>query len=169
MNGAHIHLILNHIPVVGILFCTALLVVAMMRKSADVRRVALWSFVVVAAITIPAYLTGDPAQETLRGVSGVMRGAIHAHEEMAFISMIGAEIAGILAIFGLVMMRKPEGPPAWLMAVLLLLSLAVCVLMAITSTRGGEIRHPEIGSDWTAPAGPRGRPGGDSTGGPGRP
>ncbi|MEO5928312.1 MAG: DUF2231 domain-containing protein [Candidatus Kapaibacterium sp.] len=169
MNGAHIHLILNHIPVVGILFCTGLLLVAMIRKSPDVRRVALWSFVVVAALTIPTYLTGDPAEGTLRGVSGVTREAIHAHEDMAFITMIGAEIAGILAIFGLVMMRKPEGTPAWLMTVLLVLSLAICVLMVITSTRGGEIRHPEIAPGWVAPASPQRGPGGTAGEGPGRP
>src|SRR5258708_1032650 len=58
MNGAPFHLLLNHIPVVGIPCSLLLLLVAIGRKSEELKQVSLCCFVLFALIAIPAYLTG---------------------------------------------------------------------------------------------------------------
>lgn len=56
MNWAHIHLMLNHIPVLGTGFGLALLAWGMMRRNDSLQRAALAAFVVVALAAIPVYL-----------------------------------------------------------------------------------------------------------------
>ncbi len=56
MNWAHVHLIINHIPVIGILFDFFLLAWAMIRRSEDVKRASLGILVVLALFTPLVFL-----------------------------------------------------------------------------------------------------------------
>ena len=69
MNVAHLHLMLNHIPVVGMGFGLALVGLALLRKSEELKRISLGFLIVIALLAIPAYLTGEQAAEI--AVSGV--------------------------------------------------------------------------------------------------
>ncbi len=53
MNYAHVHLLLNHLPVVGALFGLLLLVVAILHNSGELKKAGLWIFVILALISIP--------------------------------------------------------------------------------------------------------------------
>jgi hypothetical protein len=53
MNPAHLHLMLNHIPVLGTAFCMALVGWALIQKSEELKRVSLG-----ASLRRPS---GDPA------------------------------------------------------------------------------------------------------------
>ena len=61
MSGAHLHLILNHTPVVGSVFALLLLACAFFWQSDPLKRAGLAAAVIVALLTIPTYLTGEPA------------------------------------------------------------------------------------------------------------
>ena len=50
MNPAHLHLMLNHIPVLGTAFCMALVGWALILKSEELKRVSLGAFVIVALL-----------------------------------------------------------------------------------------------------------------------
>ena len=76
MNGAHLHLLINHVPVLGIVFGLLLLVFGWWRKSEEIKKAALGTFVVIAFSAVAAFLTGEPAEDTVKGVSGVIQGAI---------------------------------------------------------------------------------------------
>lgn len=56
MNWAHVHLLLNHVPVLGTIFGLALLGYALMRRNDGLTRVALGVFVVVALLALPGVL-----------------------------------------------------------------------------------------------------------------
>ena len=71
MNWAHVHLMLNHIPVVGIGFAILLLAVAVVRRSHELTNVALVFVILVSLWAIPAYLTGEPAEEVVEDLPGV--------------------------------------------------------------------------------------------------
>jgi asparagine N-glycosylation enzyme membrane subunit Stt3 len=60
MNWAHIHLSLNHLPVVGTFFGVLLLLLALLRKSEELKRVSLGVFVLTALLALPVYFTGEP-------------------------------------------------------------------------------------------------------------
>ena len=60
---------LNHIPVLGIAFGLALISLALLRKSEELKKISLGFLIVIALLAIPAYLTRDQAAEI--AVSGV--------------------------------------------------------------------------------------------------
>lgn len=154
MNGAHWHLLLNHLPILGSVFGILLLLFAWARKSDEVKRVSLGIFVLTAICAVPAYLTGEPAEEVAEHLPGVTHALIEHHEEAALVALSTAIATGIVAMAGLFLSRKAKQLPNWLMLATLFLALATGGLMARAGNRGGEIRHTEIrsGSSAAVPA-----------------
>ncbi len=158
MNQAHLHLLLNHFPVIGAILCLLLLLFALIRKSDELKRASLGGLVLISLLTIPAFLTGEPAEELVENLPGVSHALIEAHEEAALVAFIALGLTGALALVGLIWFRRRTVLPIWLMTVALLLTSASVGLMARTANLGGEIRHTEIraASGSTLPAGDSG-------------
>ncbi|MGA7880692.1 MAG: hypothetical protein WCA06_13995 [Terrimicrobiaceae bacterium] len=76
MNSAHLHLMLNHIPVPRMAFGLALLGWALLRKGEELKRTSLGLFIIIALLAIPTYLTGEPAEELVENLSGVDKASI---------------------------------------------------------------------------------------------
>ena len=142
MNFAHIHLLLNHLPVIGIGFAFLVLAWGIIRKNEEIVRTALILFVVVAALTIPTYLTGDPAGDVLTGM-GVPEAAIERHDDAAGITLAAIEVLGVTALLGFIFFRRRERTPHWFLSVTLVLCFVAGGLAAWTANLGGQIRHPE--------------------------
>lgn len=154
-NAAHWHLVLNHLPVTGSLAALLLLGWALIRNSDDLKRAALGALVLVALVTIPAFLTGEPSERHLKGLPGISSRWMSNHEEMGEVALWVALVAGALALAALVFFRKSRPVPRWAVGLFLALNLAVCGFMARTASYGGKIHHPEIRSyspQETAPA-----------------
>jgi uncharacterized membrane protein len=144
MNWAHLHLMLNHVPVLGTVFGLGLLVWGMLRRNESVQRAALATFGIAAIVAIPVYLTGEPAESAVEHLAGTTEAAIEAHEEAALISLISLEIVGLIAFAGMVLRKVMALRVATRAA--LVLSLVTAGLMARTANLGGRIRHAEIGA-----------------------
>lgn len=145
MNQAHLHLLLNHVPPLGTLFALVLLVIAGLRRSDEMFRGALILLVVVGLAAIPTYLTGEPAEDQVMGMPGVVMDAIHRHEDSAKASLAAAVVLGIIAAAGL--HRYPAGTVSRAFAILVLvLTLIAAGLLGRTAHLGGGIHHPEIGA-----------------------
>lgn len=145
MNEAHIHLVLNHIPVLGSIACVIVLAVALYRRSRDLTVLALVAAIATALLTIPVFLTGEPAEDIVERLPGVSEAVIEPHEEAAEAAFIAMEIAGALALLALVLTFR-SGAPSWSTAATMLALLVATALVARTASLGGEIRHTEIRS-----------------------
>lgn len=73
MNLTHLHLLLNHLPVVGTICGAGLLAFTLSRRSNDLKRAALGLLVISALVAIPAYLTGEPAEDGVKGLPACPR------------------------------------------------------------------------------------------------
>ncbi len=144
MNWAHVHLIVNHFPVVTAILGLPLFLVALLRKSDVLRGAALAIFVAAGVLAAPAYFTGEPAEERIGHLPGVKEDDIDRHEEAAEIAAIVVGVQGFVALVALLLQRRTHGLPAPIAATLLVLSVASAVLMARAANRGGMIRHSEI-------------------------
>jgi uncharacterized membrane protein len=133
MNWPHIHLLLNHVPVLGTVFGGALLAYGVLRRNETLQRAALWTFVFTALAAIPVYLTGEPAEEAVEHLAGTADRAIEAHEEAALLAFIGSGVLGAIALVGL--WKKV------LIRTALPVMLVIVGLMAWTANLGGRIRH----------------------------
>ena len=81
MTLVHLHLVLNHVPVVGTFVGIALLLVALARRSRELTLASFGVFVASAAVTVPVYLTGEPAEDRVERLAGVSGAVIERHEE----------------------------------------------------------------------------------------
>ena len=166
MNAAYVHLSLNHVPVLGVVFALPLLGFGLLRRNATLLRAGWVTAVVVALVAIPVYVSGDGAEHIVEHEPGVAHATIKAHEEMALFGLIGAEMLGALALLGLFFSRRAAGVPAWLAPGSFVLALIVAGLMAAVAYRGGMIRHPE--AHRSVPAGEDAEDEGGRGGGRGR-
>ncbi len=144
MNGAHIHLLLNHIPILGSLFALCLLLYGIFDKSESVIKAALVTLVVTALVGIPAFLSGEEAGHVVDSIIGINKTAMEAHEEMAEIAFWSLMLNAAIALGTLLATRSSKMismPLVWINVILLLV---VFVLLARTGWLGGEIRHSEI-------------------------
>ena len=145
MNGAHLHLLVNHLPVIGSIFAILLLVWSLARKNTEMARAALGLSVIAAIAGLAAYFTGEPAEHMAEEIAGVSKSAIHTHEESAELATVLLGGYGVFALAALIYLRKRTIEfPRKLVTLALLLSFVPAGAMGWTANQGGKIRHPEI-------------------------
>jgi hypothetical protein len=152
VNLAHLHLLLNHFPTIGLGIALGLLVASLLKKSEDLKQASFVAFFVLGLLAIPAYLTGSAAQVVLQDRSDVSQEVIAAHQDAALLALILMEITGLVAWTALWRFRT------WHQTGILALAIVTFGLMASAANIGGHIRHPEILAEGMAapvPAWPR--------------
>jgi uncharacterized membrane protein len=160
MNTAHIHLLLNHIPLIGATVGFLLLAGGMLKKSADLKKASLWIFVVAALITIPVYLTGEPAEKIVEHLPGVSEPIIEQHESAALLSLVAFAVLGVASLASLFLSRRTAEVSKALVTVVLVLAVVALGLMARAANLGGQVRHTEIRSGAAAVSPSTGETGG---------
>jgi hypothetical protein len=145
LTATHLHLVLNHIPVLGtMLFAPLVLLWGLLRQSRDVVQIGLLLTVLLAMTAIPIYLTGEPAEEQLENRQWFEEQRVEAHEERAEAALIAVLVTGVAALAGLWLARGGR-PQRRSISVLVLVGLVVsAVLFALAALDGGQIRHDEI-------------------------
>jgi hypothetical protein len=144
MNPAHLHIILNHIPVIGIPFGIGLLIWGFLRKSQEVKTTALLVFVAIALVTIPTYFSGKAAEDQVEDLPGVSENLIENHETAATIALAATSILGGLALVRLLMAARFATLGGPMTILVLVFSLGVAGWLGRTANLGGQIRHSEI-------------------------
>lgn len=154
MTWAHLHLVLNHVPVVGLPIALLLLAVALLRRSTELAKTSLALLALVAAVTIVVQLTGESAEELVEHLPGVSESLVEHHEEAALMATIGMSVLGLVALVVLVRFRAAATIPSWIGGGILLLGILVGGFMGWTANLGGQIRHTEIRPAGVATKGP---------------
>ncbi len=150
MNEAHLHLVLNHFPIIVPIVGLLILIVGFFTDSETVKRTAFGVFVLGAILTFPAMYTGEGAEEIAEKLPGVTDQLIHKHEEQAETFAILNDILGLVALVGFWASWKQKQFDNWIAIVVLVLGLAGLYLGKVTGTSGGEIRHTEIRADYNS-------------------
>ena len=144
MNYEHLHLLLNHFPIIGSFIATGLFLASFFGKNnRDMRRSSYIVFVGVALLTIPAFLTGFAAQQMLKA-PGIVEALVRRHESSALLSIWFMMITGALALIGLWKAQGAGQPPRWNVSAMLVFSLLTLGLVSRTGYTAGGIRHPEV-------------------------
>jgi uncharacterized membrane protein len=144
MNQTQIHLLANHLPVMGFLFGIIVLVYGMASRSIQTRNAAYLVFIIAAIGGIIAFNTGEGAEEAVEHLAGISEEAIEAHEEAAETALIGIVALGIGALLTFILaFKKPEFEKRLSVAVLLI-SLAALGITIYSANLGGKIMHKEV-------------------------
>jgi hypothetical protein len=153
MTLTHLHLVLNHIPIVGTLVAGVIFVIALRWRNPQLERLVLGFLLVFALLTIPVYLTGEPAEHVAERLPGVAEAVIDRHEDAALAALVAVEILGASALAGLALFRQRLLPRAFAVALVALI-VVTTGLFGWTGYLGGQIRHTEIRTASPALAGP---------------
>jgi len=144
VNLAHLHLLLNHFPIIGTIIGLGLYVVSLVGKNEGFKRAALIVFAFMALISLPTFFSGAGAQGAIDGQPGVSRALMSRHEGAAIFAMFFMELMGAFALVALWQMHRNSVPARWTVVAILILSFVTVGLMTRVGTTGGDIRHPEI-------------------------
>lgn len=144
MDATHLHLILTHFPIVGTIIGIGILAYGQFSKNDEIKKVALVTFVLMAILTIPVFLTGEEAEETVEHIAGVSEELIENHEELAEKAIWLMGLLGILSVINLFAIIKKLSFAKMITLITLIVSLGTFGLFAIVGNTGGEIRHSEI-------------------------
>ena len=150
-NLSHLHLLLNHFPTTGMVIAVGLFLLAITKNSEDLRRASFAVFFAIALLSLPAYMTGYAALDSVDNRPAIDLEAIHRHQSSALLALVFIEVTGVVAWFALWRSRRSPASPR-VSAAVLLLSIVTLALMASTANVGGEILHDEIRVEG-APAG----------------
>jgi uncharacterized membrane protein len=153
MNAQHLHLLLNHVPVLGSAFGLGLLAYGLWRKSDELKKTAFGVFVIAALLAVPVYLTGEPAEDGVKSLPGVSKAMIGQHEEAAEVAFTAIIVLGVIALIGLFLFRRGRVVQVWFASLMLVVAIVVTGLMAWTANLGGQVRHTEIRSSAASAAG----------------
>lgn len=145
MNSTHIHLLLNHVSIMAAIFSVLVFAYGFLRKLPSVINVGLAGFVVAALTAIPVFLTGEPAEESVENIPGILEAVIEQHEEAAELALWIIQIAGVFAFSGLVMRANTFFKSPTFYGLMLVISIASASTIAYTGYLGGQIRHTELG------------------------
>jgi hypothetical protein len=159
-SAPHWHMLLNHFPSVGTVVAMVLLLFSFYLKSKDLNRAGLVTFVVIALLAIPTYVTGGATRRALEGTEGISTELMAAHQDAATLALGALLITGWLSWFALWQYRRFSQTYRWTIPAVVVFGLVTLGLMVGAGSLGGTINHPEIltgaeslataGGSWTA-------------------
>jgi uncharacterized membrane protein len=145
MNAAHYHLMINHIPLAGIICGTCLILVGLILKNEVLKKTALYFFVISAILLVPTYTTGGGAEKVLKAMMpGMTTDPVEQHEEMAMIALGGTGFLGLVSLVCIFIFWGQKPVKNAIAVVIAIISIAAIALTGYTAYLGGKIRHPEI-------------------------
>ena len=147
MNDAHYHLIVNHLPIVGLLIGILVLIAGLVFNKAEVKLTALAIFIFSALTSIAAFYTGEGAEEVVEKLEGISETLIHTHEEYAETFYTLTLILGGLSIISFFMELKKIRLSKYMLIICLLMAIVGGISATYVGSSGGDIRHIEIRND----------------------
>jgi hypothetical protein len=156
MTATHLHLVLNHLPLFGLLAAMIPLGVGLARGTRELLLVGLLMGALFGAVTPVVVFTGEEAEESLEEfLDSDSLAWLETHEERAEVAAPVVYAAAILCLLGLAALVKDrtprlQRPVGGVCALGLCLSLAA---LGWVGQAGGQIRHPELrgGADGADP------------------
>ncbi|HZJ54913.1 MAG TPA: hypothetical protein VFD38_12305 [Myxococcaceae bacterium] len=150
-NLAHLHIAINHVPVVLVPAALVLFVVAVWRRSEPLLRTGIVIAWVGVAFGLAAYLTGDEAADLVmaaeKAQAKTLDPIVGEHDASAGWALGSA----VLVAAGGVWAWRRKGLGREVTIPLLVLTALSTAILARTALLGGRIRHPEARAGFTAP------------------
>jgi len=151
-NVAHLHIAINHIPVILIPAALVILAVGVWRRSEAVFRTGILVAWAGVAFGLATYFTGDAAADLVM--------AVEKAQEKTLDPIVGEHDASAGWALGSAVLVTVAGVWAWrrkglgreVTVPLLVLTAFSSAILGRTALLGGRIRHPEARAGFVAPA-----------------
>lgn len=144
MNDAHLHMIVNHFPIVGPILGLLVLIGGLFFKNTPIKNTAYFLFIIATVFTVFSMTTGEGAEEIVEDMPTIGHEIIHNHEELAEKFAIIMYLLGAVSVIGLITNIKKHSKANFFSYAILVISIVAVFFSTKVGTSGGEIRHTEI-------------------------
>ena len=149
-NDAHLHLLVNHFPILGIIFGIGILISGFFLKNKSIKNVAYFLFIIAAIFAFFSMSTGEGAEEIVEDLPNIGHKIIHEHEEIAEKFSFILYILGVISILGLYTNIKNHSKTKIISLLVFSIAIIALFLAIKVGISGGEIRHTEIRNNQTS-------------------
>ena len=144
LSLAHVHLLLNHVPIIVTALATLLLGLGVWRQHGVLNRPACALLIGAAVSALPVYLTGESAEHAVENLPGVTERLIEQHQDAALVAAVILGLLGLFSLWTLWRFRAADRLPRRMTQLVLTGALIASAAMAWTGWLGGAIRHTEV-------------------------
>lgn len=154
MSQGHLHLIITHLPIFGVLLGGIVLFQGIWMKNGQVNLAGYTLLIISALGAVVAYVTGEAAEEMAESIAGIAESVIEEHEEFAMFALIAMIATGVFSLTGFFLQWKNLQWNRYVATITLLVCLVSFALIGWTGYLGGQIRHTELNATTAIEAGP---------------
>lgn len=147
MNDAHLHLVVNHFPIIGTVLGLGVLIAGIFLKNNSIKNTGYALFIVAAVFAAFSMATGEGAEEMVEDMPNIGKKIIHEHEEIAEKLALVLYFLGVISLAGIFMNSKKHSKANLISYLAVIVAIASVYLTTLVGTSGGEIRHTEIRKD----------------------
>ena len=144
MNDAHLHMVVNHFPIIGIILGLGILIIGFLLKNSTVANTAYGIFIVAAIFAAVSMGTGDGAEDMVKDFPNIGKNIIHEHEEIAEKLALVLYFLGVISLVGIYVNIKNHYKATLISIIAIAVAIVGVFFAQQTGTTGGEIRHTEI-------------------------
>ena len=144
MNNAHLHIIINHLPLTFIGLGFIVMLMGFLIKSDIVKRVAYLIFILGALFGLATFYSGESAKELVKGLKVIDPRILTIHEETALAFLALLYVLGGLSLLGLWASWQKKTYAKIISFIIMAFSCGVIYCAVQAGFTGGEIRHSEI-------------------------
>ena len=149
MNEAHLHMVVNHFPIIGMIVGFVILVSGLLFKSRVTKRIGTITLLLTSLFVFPSFESGEGAEEIVEHLPGVSENLIEKHEELAEQFMLFVWVLLPLILLSFYADWKQKAFLQYVHFLIAIVSFVALIFAKQVGTTGGEIRHTEIRKDTT--------------------
>ena len=144
MDPVHVHLLLNHFPIIGSIFAFCLILTGWLMKKRILERAGMVSLVLLAIIAIPVYSSGEKAEHKVEKLPTASEHYIEKHEDIAGKAYWSMLVAGMIGLASLTFSRFIDKKQQFMHLLALVVTGITIYFMFMAGWYGGKIIRPEI-------------------------
>lgn len=142
MNAAHLHILVNHFPIIGFLIGLCIIFAGVFLGQSILRQTGLLILFLMALTSIPTFYSGHEAEDVVEKLT--TESVIEAHEEAAEWAYYLTLAAGAVSGAAFIANWKNKGWGQYATVGAVTIALFAAAALARTGYLGGKIRHTEF-------------------------
>lgn len=147
MNDAHLHMLVNHFPIVGTVLGLVILLGGIYFRSISIKNAAYFLFIIATVFSVFSMATGEGAEELVEDMPTIGHEIIHNHEELAEKFAVVMYLLGVVSVIGLITNIRNHLKAKFFSYAIVVIAIVAVIFSTKVGTSGGEIRHTEIRTD----------------------
>ena len=144
MDELHLHLVVNHLPIIFPIVGIIILFIGVFAKSEVTNRNAFLIFILGAVTSIVAMNTGESAENSATKIAGLYENLIEKHAEVSEIFAALTYVLGAISLVALIASFRNSVISKYAPFAVVLLAIVCLFFAQKVGTTGGEIKHTEI-------------------------